>query len=198
MQSIDCPNMATITITIATHNCKTRRKDEKKTNTSAPNSTRVPSNEIHILYWFIEDQTHRSTHHIFPKIVLLLADDRPCPELKLVNISSCLNTQVGRSVKKNSATTIKEFVSPSLCSFQVLLKMSNPETVSSSTLLRIAVIGGGPAGLTFARILQVHGLRATIYEQEKYAGARLQGGTLDLHTKSGLLAMETAGLMDQF
>lgn len=76
--------------------------------------------------------------------------------------------------------------------------MSNPETVRSSTLPRIAVIGGGPAGLTFARILQVHGLRATIYEQEKCAGARSQGGSLDLHTKSGLLAMETAGLMDQF
>ena len=63
---------------------------------------------------------------------------------------------------------------------------------------RIAVIGGGPAGLTFARILQLHGLRPTVYEQDKTPDGRPEGGTLDLHTESGLLAMEAAGLMEQF
>ena len=75
--------------------------------------------------------------------------------------------------------------------------MSTPTTCMSS-MPRIAVIGGGPAGLTFARILQLHGLRVTVYEQDKTPDARSQGGSLDLHTDSGLLAMQTAGLMEQF
>ncbi|KAG0567512.1 hypothetical protein KC19_7G140400 [Ceratodon purpureus] len=63
---------------------------------------------------------------------------------------------------------------------------------------RIAIIGGGPAGLTVARILQLHGLHATIYEYEKSAESRSQGGSLDLHADSGMLAMIAAGLEEQF
>ena len=69
---------------------------------------------------------------------------------------------------------------------------------SASTPLRIAIIGGGPGGLTLARILQTHGIRATIFEQESSANARSQGGSLDLHPESGLKALRTAGLFDEF
>ena len=63
---------------------------------------------------------------------------------------------------------------------------------------RIAIIGGGPAGLTCARILQLHGLRVTVYESENSTESRSQGGSLDLHADSGLKAVIAAGLIEQF
>lgn len=62
----------------------------------------------------------------------------------------------------------------------------------------IAIIGGGPGGLTLARLLWLSGIEATIFERDEHALARPQGGTLDLHRDGGLLALERAGLMAQF
>ncbi len=63
---------------------------------------------------------------------------------------------------------------------------------------RIAIVGGGPAGLTLARILHTHGLPSTVYEAERDPDERPQGGSLDLHAESGLLALERAGLSAAF
>jgi 2-polyprenyl-6-methoxyphenol hydroxylase-like FAD-dependent oxidoreductase len=62
----------------------------------------------------------------------------------------------------------------------------------------IAIIGGGPGGLTLASILQKHGIRATVFESEASASSRSQGGSLDLHNESGLEALRVAGLFDDF
>jgi 2-polyprenyl-6-methoxyphenol hydroxylase-like FAD-dependent oxidoreductase len=62
----------------------------------------------------------------------------------------------------------------------------------------IAIVGAGPGGLTLARILHQHGIAAIVFEREAHALERPQGGTLDLHTESGLLALERAGLLDEF
>ena len=68
-----------------------------------------------------------------------------------------------------------------------------------STNNRIAIIGGGPGGLTLARILQKHGIRVTIYECEPSPNARSQrGGSLDLHHDSGLQALKEADLFEDF
>ena len=64
--------------------------------------------------------------------------------------------------------------------------------------IKIAVIGAGPGGLTLARILQQHGVAVSVFEREKHALERPQGGTLDLHEESGLLALQRAGLMGEF
>ncbi|TFB02088.1 Tetracycline resistance protein from transposon Tn4351/Tn4400 [Trichoderma ghanense] len=64
--------------------------------------------------------------------------------------------------------------------------------------LRIAIIGAGPAGCMLARLLHLGGIQATIFEGEASANVRSQGGTLDLHTKSGLAAVKEAGLWDVF
>ena len=64
--------------------------------------------------------------------------------------------------------------------------------------LRIAIIGGGPGGLTLARILARHGVHATVFEQESHPLERPQGGTLDLHDDSGLEALRQAGLIEAF
>ncbi len=63
---------------------------------------------------------------------------------------------------------------------------------------RIAIIGGGPGGLTLARILHVMGMEAAVFEADAGSDVRGQGGSLDLHTESGLMALEAAGLMEGF
>ncbi len=67
-----------------------------------------------------------------------------------------------------------------------------------SANFKIAVVGAGPAGLTLARILHLHGIASCVYERENHPLERPQGGTLDLHEGSGLLALERAALMDKF
>ena len=63
---------------------------------------------------------------------------------------------------------------------------------------RIAVLGGGPSGLTLARVLQQHGVSCTVYEREGSVVARPQGGTLDMKTETGQAALRTAGLLEKF
>jgi 2-polyprenyl-6-methoxyphenol hydroxylase-like FAD-dependent oxidoreductase len=70
-----------------------------------------------------------------------------------------------------------------------------------STLLKnkqVAIIGGGPGGLTLARLLQLKGVHVSVYERDESRNVRVQGATLDLHYESGLKALEAAGLMDAF
>jgi 2-polyprenyl-6-methoxyphenol hydroxylase-like FAD-dependent oxidoreductase len=65
---------------------------------------------------------------------------------------------------------------------------------------KIAIIGAGPAGCTLARLL-LHkkvNVDVTIFEGEKGLNARTQGGTLDLHTESGIKALKECGLYDDF
>lgn len=62
----------------------------------------------------------------------------------------------------------------------------------------IAIIGGGPGGLTLARLLQLKGIDVKVYERDINKEVRVQGGALDLHTDSGLAALAKAGLMDEF
>lgn len=63
---------------------------------------------------------------------------------------------------------------------------------------KIAIVGGGPGGLTLARLLQLKGADVTVYERDVNKEVRIQGGALDLHEDSGLAALEKAGLMDAF
>ncbi|MFI6409101.1 FAD-dependent oxidoreductase [Streptomyces sp. NPDC050548] len=63
---------------------------------------------------------------------------------------------------------------------------------------RIAVVGGGPAGLTFARVLHRHGHPVTVLERDPGPDARPPGGTLDLHEGMGQLALDKAGLLAEF
>jgi 2-polyprenyl-6-methoxyphenol hydroxylase-like FAD-dependent oxidoreductase len=71
-------------------------------------------------------------------------------------------------------------------------------TMITNTIPRIAIIGAGPGGLTLARVLQTHNIPSTVFEKESHPNERPQGGTLDLHPESGLLALHLAGLDEQF
>jgi 2-polyprenyl-6-methoxyphenol hydroxylase-like FAD-dependent oxidoreductase len=63
---------------------------------------------------------------------------------------------------------------------------------------QIAIVGGGPGGLTLARLLQLSGAAVKVYERDLHKDARPKGATLDLHEESGLAALRAAGLMDAF
>ncbi|CAF9935020.1 MAG: hypothetical protein ALECFALPRED_006215 [Alectoria fallacina] len=66
---------------------------------------------------------------------------------------------------------------------------------------KIAIIGAGPAGLTLARLLYLSDAKVDLrlYELDGSPTSRLgQGGTLDLHTDTGLAALRKCGLWDSF
>lgn len=63
---------------------------------------------------------------------------------------------------------------------------------------KVAIIGGGPVGLTLARLLQQTGASVKVYERDENANARIMGGTLDIHNDTGQKALEKAGLIEAF
>ncbi|HEY0262851.1 MAG TPA: FAD-dependent monooxygenase, partial [Chitinophagales bacterium] len=63
---------------------------------------------------------------------------------------------------------------------------------------KIAIVGGGMAGLTLARLLQMQNADVKVYERDFSRNVRDQGSTLDLHEGTGLEAMKRAELLDEF
>jgi 2-polyprenyl-6-methoxyphenol hydroxylase-like FAD-dependent oxidoreductase len=64
--------------------------------------------------------------------------------------------------------------------------------------IKIAIVGGGPGGLTLAKLLQLKGANVSVYERDANKDVRQQGATLDLHEDSGLEALRRANLMSEF
>jgi 2-polyprenyl-6-methoxyphenol hydroxylase-like FAD-dependent oxidoreductase len=62
----------------------------------------------------------------------------------------------------------------------------------------IAIVGGGPGGLTLARLLQLKGADVKVFERDLDKNARVQGAPLDLHDNSGLAAIRKADLLEEF
>jgi 2-polyprenyl-6-methoxyphenol hydroxylase-like FAD-dependent oxidoreductase len=62
----------------------------------------------------------------------------------------------------------------------------------------IAIVGAGLSGLVCARILQVNGVDATVYEMDESPSTRQQGGSLDIHDDTGQVAVKAAGLYEEF
>lgn len=63
---------------------------------------------------------------------------------------------------------------------------------------QVAIIGGGPGGLTLARLLQLQNVNVKVYERDLNKHARVQGSPLDLHDGSGLAAIHKADLFTEF
>ncbi len=75
------------------------------------------------------------------------------------------------------------------------------ERINEANLLKdkkIAILGGGPGGLTLARLLQLKGVEVKVYERDFNKESRVQGAIVDLHFDSGLKVMAAAGLLDSF
>lgn len=67
-----------------------------------------------------------------------------------------------------------------------------------TTRPKIAIVGGGPGGLMLARLLLLRGFEPTVFERDRHAGDRPQGGSLDLHAETGQHAVHRAGLESEF
>ncbi|EJD44211.1 FAD/NAD(P)-binding domain-containing protein, partial [Auricularia subglabra TFB-10046 SS5] len=64
---------------------------------------------------------------------------------------------------------------------------------------RIAIIGGGPAGLVLLNVLARNNVPATLYERDDESSARAKlGGSLDLHVETGQAALKAAGVWNSF
>lgn len=76
--------------------------------------------------------------------------------------------------------------------------------------LKIAIIGAGPVGCALARLLHqasaaagssaplARPIQVSVFESDETPNFRSQGGSLDLHTGTGLAAIKEAGLWDEF
>ncbi|KAJ5915175.1 hypothetical protein N7454_011287 [Penicillium verhagenii] len=64
----------------------------------------------------------------------------------------------------------------------------------------IAIVGGGPCGLTLARLFERAGIDYTVFERDRAPDTttRFQGGTLDLTVEGGQAALKLAGLSADF
>lgn len=63
---------------------------------------------------------------------------------------------------------------------------------------QLAIVGGGPGGLTAARLLQRQGATVKVYERDANPQARVQGSPLDMHEESGWAALRKAELVAEF
>ncbi|TCN57437.1 FAD-dependent monooxygenase [Flavobacterium circumlabens] len=63
---------------------------------------------------------------------------------------------------------------------------------------QVAIVGGGPGGLTLARLLQLQNAAVKVYERDLNKNARVQGSPLDMHEESGLAAIHKAHLFEAF
>ncbi|KAL4724598.1 hypothetical protein ACLX1H_008040 [Fusarium chlamydosporum] len=64
----------------------------------------------------------------------------------------------------------------------------------------IAIVGGGPCGLTLARLLETASINYVLFERDASPSTTVksQGGTLDIHASTGQEALRRAGLHDEF
>jgi len=62
----------------------------------------------------------------------------------------------------------------------------------------IAIVGGGPGGLTLARLLELKGAHVKVYERDLNKDARVQGSPLDMHKESGWTALQKAAVLKAF
>jgi pyruvate/2-oxoglutarate dehydrogenase complex dihydrolipoamide dehydrogenase (E3) component len=68
----------------------------------------------------------------------------------------------------------KEMAITCLVNARVGREVQDPSITKAPTVKKIAVIGGGPAGLEFARVASARGHEVTLYEKEKELGGRFR------------------------
>lgn len=70
--------------------------------------------------------------------------------------------------------------------------MTNTTITGTSHVSDVGILGGGPAGLSLAAILERNGVSYTVYERTA-KNTPPRGGCLDLHPQGGQIALKDAG-----
>lgn len=94
---------------------------------------------------------------------------------------------------------ISTYTSPQL--FNENVKNNSSKFIMDHSQCHIAIVGAGPSGLLLARILELAGIEYIVFERDesaKLATEYSSSGTLDIHKDTGQVALEDAGLMDEF
>jgi 2,4-dienoyl-CoA reductase-like NADH-dependent reductase (Old Yellow Enzyme family)/thioredoxin reductase len=103
-----------------------------------------------------------------------LIADPELPQKTLVggNIRPCIgcNQCIDRLYKGMAITC--------LVNARVGREVQDPSFAKAPTVKKIAVIGGGPAGLEFARVASARGHEMTLYEKEKALGGKFRIGSI--------------------
>jgi 2-polyprenyl-6-methoxyphenol hydroxylase-like FAD-dependent oxidoreductase len=76
--------------------------------------------------------------------------------------------------------------------------LSLKQVQAKTTAPAIAIIGGGPCGLTLARLLERKGIDYVVFERDESENSNRTGGSLDIHPDSGQIALRKCGLFDDF
>ncbi len=104
--------------------------------------------------------------------------------------ADCNKQMLSDTLKRHSSTDRQERTI--ICSTDLILKKM---LLKNKT---IAIVGGGPGGLTLARLLQLKGANVKVYERDLNKNARVQGSPLDMHEESGMEALRKAHLVEEF
>lgn len=80
----------------------------------------------------------------------------------------------------------------------LLLYRNISSNITTMSVPAIAIIGGGPSGLALARLLEVNKIDYVVYERDATSSVEGQGGSLDIHGKTGQVVLKEAGLFDEF
>ncbi|EFC39294.1 predicted protein [Naegleria gruberi] len=63
---------------------------------------------------------------------------------------------------------------------------------------KVTIIGAGPSGLCLATLLQQANIQVSVFERDSITLGRDQGGSLDMHSDYGQIAIKGAGLYEEF
>jgi 2-polyprenyl-6-methoxyphenol hydroxylase-like FAD-dependent oxidoreductase len=117
-----------------------------------------------------------------------------------INSCSCTKMKKRLLPAAKSPVFVQRFPKSVLISGQSLPRMgiSVPNITGLLRNKKVAIIGAGPVGLTFARLLQQAGAIVKVFERDVNEHDRIQGGTLDLLKDMGQMVFEKAGLLSAY
>ena len=118
---------------------------------------------------------------LYKTTVLMPICGRVCPHFKQCE-GSCVKKKTNHKVRIGE---LEAFVGD--CALDNNWEFSSPK----ETKYNVAVIGGGPAGLTCAAFLRKNGINVTIYEKRDYLGGLLVHGIPDFRLSKELVKNST-------
>lgn len=131
----------------------------------------------------------KAYHRIRETNALLGTTARCCPQLDSLCEAACV---VGTQGNPVASGMIQRFVADWE---RTQSRQPNP-MAAKETGKRVAIIGGGPAGLAAAELLRRYGHKATIYEESQFLGGTAWYGIPDYHLPKDVLQYEAGRIVE--